>query len=352
MFRVHVYRMKATKKLRCAKLIIFEMAEIVEVTQTLESVLMALQISDPAETNLGLLTELDRALGFSVLQRGLADVSRFCDELLRRELKATSLTSFLVSFITLNPEAFGEVCEQCLHHITPSTVACGASRGKIEAVRISDDFDLQIELGDFYDEWTGCRVWPGASHIARMLIEKRFDLERANVLELGSGVGVTGISALLANANSVTFTEYKQALLDVALSNASRNQPKDLLSSVDGFILDWTDFDLNSHDGFRSFRAHHPADFVVIGSELIYEDCHAEHVIAVLDQLFRSGASRGLIVVMVKPMRDGVNLFIDKLSNLPLSSSFSARVVLEDDDKYQTAACIFLDARTDNNNSF
>jgi hypothetical protein len=51
-------------------------------------------------------------------------------------------------------------------------------------------------------------------------------------------------------------------------------------------------------------------------------------------------------------MRDGVNLFIDKLSNLPLSSSFSARVVLEDDDKYQTAACIFLNVRTDNNKSF
>ena len=292
-----------------------------------------------------ILEDLERKLRTASVQLGTECVLSTCDGFLRDEVRATSLNSLLVSYLNRFPNELGGVCDTCLSLLTYDSVACGASRGRLTTICVSECVRWEVELGEFYDEWTGCRVWPGAIHISRLLLDGRFDLCNRDVLELGSGIGICGIATTHAGVRSTTFTEYKQSLLDISLSNASKNAPPSFGGSTSGFLLDWSDFDAKSHESFLAYKSRLPEDFVVIGSELVYEEEHGDMVIRVLDQLFQTGASKGLIVIMLRPSRPGVAKFLHSLENLPQSSSFIACIEEESNENDQLAACIYLDKR-------
>jgi predicted nicotinamide N-methyase len=314
-----------------------------KIQELLSDALCALRLSDEPAIILSALRRLDCALREALLETDMESVSRLCDSILRSELQASSLKSLIVTILNRYPEELGQACEACLNRLTPSTVACGATRGKRETVEISESLKLHLDLGDFYDEWTGCRVWPGACHIGRMLLDNRFEVQDADVIELGSGVGACGISAMHARARSVFFTEYKESLLKISLANAESNMPREHKPKIGGFILDWSEFQATTHEDFQSFKSGTSKnEFVIIGSELIYEVSHGSMIINVLKQLFEQGATRGLIVVMVKPVRDGVSEFLAELRNLPETASFRASITVEPGIGDQVAACIFL----------
>ena len=289
-----------------------------------------------------ILQRLSEELKVASSELGSATVVALCDQYLRSEVRATSLNAILVSYLNRFPVELGEICDACLSCLILDTVACGASKGRRTTIQISESVSWEVELGEFYDEWTGCRVWPGAVHISRMLLERRYDVTGTDVIELGSGLGMCGIATMHSGARSTAFTEYKQSLLDVCMSNAERLAPPQSLGTQSSFILDWSDFDAKSHMGFQDFRRRTGGEFVVIGSELVYEEEHGDMLIRVLDQLFREGASRGLIVIMLKPSRPGVSKFLGSLSNLPQSGSFQARIEEEPSDDDNLAACIYL----------
>jgi predicted nicotinamide N-methyase len=279
----------------------------------------------------------------AVFQVGVAEVARVCDGYLRKEVRSTSLNALLVGYLSRFPVELGDVITRCLNHITPDTVACGASEGKRRMMDIiPGSVSWEIQLGEFYDEWTGCRAWPGAFHMSRMLLNRKYELAGVDVLELGSGLGLCGIASMNSGAKSTTFTEYKQSLLDLSLGNASSNKPDNLEASTRGFILDWSDFNPETHQSFMEWKSNKHG-FVVIGSELVYEDYHGDLVLPVLSALFRAGASRGLIVIMLRPSRPGVDHFLKSLRSLPMDSPFTARIEEDEADNDQLAACIYLD---------
>ena len=273
---------------------------------------------------------------------GVNKTVEICDGFLRSEVRATSLNSLLVGMLNRYPAELAELCDSCLACITPDTVACGASKGRKSVLEIvPGEVSFEIELGEFYDEWTGCRVWPGAVHMSRMLLKHRFDLRGEDVLELGSGLGTCGIASIVSGARSTTFTECKQSVLDKCLSNASANA-----RSVDfgGLILDWSDFDPVTHEAYTEWKRD-KSEFIVIGSELVYEDEHGDMIIRVLSGLFASGARRGLIVIMLRPSRPGVENFLSRLRSLTDGTPFTCRIVEEESDDDQQAVCIYLDRR-------
>ena len=289
------------------------------------------------------LESLNLELKALVSEYGIPTVSRVCDTYLRDEVRAPSLYSLLIDLLSRYPNELAEACDSCINSLTFDTVACGATRGKKVTVEVSSSVKWEVELGDFYDEWTGCRVWPGAIHLSRMLLRGQFPVRGCNVLEIGSGIGLCGIACVNSGATRTYVTEYQQSLLNIALHNIQSNSPTVALNTSSGFLLDWTNFSADTSEPFIQFRES-CADqgFVVAGSELIYEERHVELVIGVLNQLFRAGASRGIIVVMTRPSRDGVDKFIETLRNLPKDFAFSCEISSENDDEDQTAAVIIL----------
>lgn len=288
------------------------------------------------------LKSLHFELKLMVSRLGIPTVSKVCDTFLRDEVRATSLYSLLIDLLSRYPDDLAEECDACINCLTLDTVACGATRGKKVSVEVSSSVKWELELGDFYDDWTGCRVWPGAIHLSRLLVDDQITVKGCDVLEIGSGIGLCGIACVKSGAKRTYVTEYQQSLLEIALHNIWFNTFLDSPGVASGFLLDWTNFSADSSDHFIKFQASCKEGFVVIGSEIIYEERHVDLIIGVLGQLFRNGAARGVIVVMTRPSRDGVDKFIQTLQSLPQDSPFLCDISFEDDDKKQTAAVILL----------
>jgi predicted nicotinamide N-methyase len=283
------------------------------------------------------LGSLEAVLKSAVERMGVASVTRICDSFLRDELKSTSLNALLVYYLNKYPDELGEICEHCIAHITPDTVACGVLRGrKVPVSIIPGGLTFDISLGEFYDEWTGSRIWPGAVHLSRILLSHNFDVSDCEVLELGSGLGISGIAALHAGAYRVAFTEYKDSLLDCCRENVATNTPADLVTRASYFNLDWSEFDTSTHEQFIEWNRHRNTmkEMVFIGSELVYDESHPTMVLSILTHLFKFGFSRGIICVMMKPSRSGFSQFRSLLESLPTDSPFRCEILEVTDPVY------------------
>jgi predicted nicotinamide N-methyase len=279
------------------------------------------------------LTFFESSLRTAVKQLGVPRVTQICDTYIRDEIRSTSLNALLLHYLEKYPDDLGEICERCISCITPDTVACGALRGRMVSVDIIPNvIKFDVSLGEFYDEWTGSRIWPGAIHLSRKLLHRGFTVTDCNVLELGSGLGICGMAALHSGANHVAFTEHKDTLLDCCKQNVDTNNPSDHHFRTSFINLNWCDFDPISHAGFQNFKASNTSkELVVIGSEVVYEESHAPIVISVLTKLFSHGFTRGLICIMTKPSRIGLDKFISLLQALLPDCPFHCSIEEEPD---------------------
>jgi predicted nicotinamide N-methyase len=108
-------------------------------------------------------------------------------------------------------------------------------------------------------------IWPGGVSFARYLFQRppAVDLAGKDVLELGSGLGLLGITALLVGAGQVTFSDWFHEALDFCRQNAIANGQ----SRFETLHVDWRKPKLP-----RRYE-------VVIGSDILYELRNLEHVL-------------------------------------------------------------------------
>lgn len=280
--------------------------------QDLESCLEGLVPNMELSSARNRLEELERVLRIAVKATGAVKVAEFSDRYLRDEVRYTSLNALLVQYLSKNPEELGDLCEKCISHITPDTVACGAIQGRRIFFEIIPDFlTFDISLGEFYHEWTGSRIWPGAYHLSRLLLTGQLDIKDCNVLELGSGLGICGIAALHAGAHRVAFTEYQDSLLERCRENVQTNCDKSLQERFTYLNLEWSSFNVKTHAAFSHWNSTRDSskEVVVIGSEVVYEESHVELIMHVLTELFENGFDRGFLCIMSKPTRYGFSRF-------------------------------------------
>ena len=102
---------------------------------------------------------------------------------------------------------------------------------------------------------TGTVVWPGAVVLSRYIIDKRLDITGVDVIELGAGCGLCGITASVCGAKSVLLTDL-DFMQDHLRKNAS--QP-----NVSVCVFDW-------HSPSTSVVAND--DSLLIGSDLLYRE--------------------------------------------------------------------------------
>jgi methyltransferase-like protein 23 len=83
----------------------------------------------------------------------------------------------------------------------------------------------------------GLDIWPAALELCQYLIRLKSIVERANILELGAGVGLPGLLAAKMGATNVVLTDYEQSVVDHAARNAMLCGVADRCI---GMLLDWT----------------------------------------------------------------------------------------------------------------
>jgi predicted nicotinamide N-methyase len=115
-------------------------------------------------------------------------------------------------------------------------------------------------------------LWTSSLELARFCLLEA-NLKSKRVLELGCGLGLSGIAAALAGAR-VTFSDYEKDALEFCRYNAAKNLPSNLLITNVSFLhLDW-----------RKLPALEKFD-MILGADVIYERRNFFPLVTVLETL-------------------------------------------------------------------
>ncbi len=176
---------------------------------------------------------------------------------------------------------------------------------KLQKRKIKLDNDNYIKLNEQTlfkangDE--GLHLWESSVLFSRYIKKNQSMFENKNLVELGSGCGLLGITCLMyTNCKHLTFSDYQQSVIDNLLQNIEINKishqhslgisfneiKSNVLPHCLGCFpgrysilnLDWRDYEkykLESYD-------------YIIGSELIYSGGHIEELVKLIKNLLKS----------------------------------------------------------------
>jgi len=138
-------------------------------------------------------------------------------------------------------------------------------------------------------------IWPSSIELARYCLED-LALDGRSVLELGCGLGVSGIAAAMAGAQ-VTLSDYEEDALAFARWNVLKNlRREEQRARVRFQLLDWR-------------APGTPGRFdLVLGSDIIYERSLAGDLLRLLDSTLRPGG----VAVLTDPDREPGREFISR----------------------------------------
>jgi predicted nicotinamide N-methyase len=152
------------------------------------------------------------------------------------------------------------------------------------------------EMGNLEADPSWAEVWPSAASLAAALVSKRLLVQNCRVFELGSGLGIAGLTAASLGASSVVLMDREPFALHCAMSSAALNQ----LENVQAAVVDW------SSPQFRDDYGQ-SAD-IVLCSDVLYD---ADTVVA-LGRLVASLMRSGGRVWVTDPSRERVAGVRDK----------------------------------------
>ena len=151
--------------------------------------------------------------------------------------------------------------------------------------------DAQDPMSDF-PLWA--KLWEASAVLTQFMADLPVDPQR-RILELGSGLGVAGITAA-AMGHAITLTEFNHHALNFLQANAELNGFQDL--AIRRF--DWFKPELDGHFD------------LIIGSEVIYQ----EQAVDALEAIFKRYLEPGGRVVLAERVRATGTLFFERMSSL------------------------------------
>ncbi|CAF0766654.1 unnamed protein product [Didymodactylos carnosus] len=155
---------------------------------------------------------------------------------------------------------------------------------------------------------TGLSIWPSAIYLANYLMKNGYLLRNKQILELGSGVGILGLSLLkyIIDIRTFVFSDYSDHVLNLLRQNLSINFPQlDCCANNEWTIrsendhtkvqieeLDWNQYDKLTTDLYD----------LIIASDVIYDPSIIESLIKTLKKLLINNSS--CIVFMANVIRN------------------------------------------------
>ncbi|KYQ88664.1 methyltransferase type 12 domain-containing protein [Tieghemostelium lacteum] len=142
----------------------------------------------------------------------------------------------------------------------------------------------------------GWKIWDAGIGLSKWILENEQRFQGKDVLELGSGLGITGMALGLV-CKSVLVTDYSPKLMAALKDNVKINQMKyPELKKCQVQQLDW----LNDNPPKPQFYE------IVIGSEIIYDE---KLVDALTNIIYQSLQMNGVFIGTCATVRRGINEF-------------------------------------------
>ena len=151
-------------------------------------------------------------------------------------------------------------------------------------------------------------LWPAAEKTAAMILNRDWGKKPADTLEVGCGVGLVGIAALMCG-HRVTFSDAVPQAVELAALNAAQNGFQTAVS----LVLDW------GHPIEKKFD-------LIIASDVLYEVTHHQPLLNVMSRMLSSDGEvllgdmgRGNAIRFIETaVNDGwkVNVFNDRHQEL------------------------------------
>jgi predicted nicotinamide N-methyase len=166
--------------------------------------------------------------------------------------------------------------------LTTSVVDVHGRKWRVASVQDQDALLEEVESDEDLENFPyGLLLWASAVGLARRVAREPALVAGKRVLEMGAGVGLSGIVAASAGAVEVVQTDYQPAALALCAHNAAENGVTD---GVTRALADWRRFPADLGQPFD----------VVLGSDVLYERTLHADLLALLPTLVAPG---GLLLV-------------------------------------------------------
>jgi len=159
-----------------------------------------------------------------------------------------------------------------------------------------------------------CELWPSSIALSEFLAENPDLVKEKSVIEIGCGLGLSGIVAARLGGN-VTLTDYLQQAIDIASENWKFNFDTD----ADVRILDW-----RKPENFKRFD-------VLLASDVAYESRSFKTLIKAIKILVKK---KGIILIS-EPNRKFAKDFFEELKENGFTLKEEQREVVKDKIKYR-----------------
>jgi methyltransferase-like protein 23 len=171
-------------------------------------------------------------------------------------------------------------------------LAIGGRDWRVTVVR---DQDALLDIAERFDQIPyGLLLWESAVALAEMIAARPGELSGKRVLELGCGVGLSGVVAQSLGGN-VAQTDHEPRALRLSALNAELNQ----VDGVTQFQADWRDW-------MHSVRYD-----LILGADIVYE--RAVHLL--LPAIFAQNLASGGEIWLADPGRPHTLDFLSALEN-------------------------------------
>ena len=169
----------------------------------------------------------------------------------------------------------------------------------------SDSLKTQLVLEQNY-QGLGCTVWDGSIALAKMFendLELIKNLKRFNVLELGAGCGLVGLTLLHLGAKFVLLSD-----MDICMATLNKNVIKNtqtsMKDSVQTMSYIWGDAATALIKPKGKFD-------VIVAAEVLYEEADSRLLAQSAVQLLAEG---GVMFVSMGRNRNGENAFVNVMN--------------------------------------
>ena len=172
---------------------------------------------------------------------------------------------------------------------------------KKKSIIITKDFSVDLKEQTIFlaDGKEGLHLWESSVVLTRFVLKNSHLFENKNIIELGTGCGLLGISILKKiNVKYYTFSDYNDDVLNNLKENIKINKINN--KNYEILKLDWKDYNTinNKYD-------------IIIGSELIYQGGNIKELVLLINKILDEN---GISYICMPEQRSMTNKFLEYLN--------------------------------------